>query len=363
MVRIRSFRIIQPPDKRDPALIMIVHRPKEEYAMKRKIATLAAGMLLAGLLPGCSAQQQADRPDIYVICKSRDSYWDTTRWGAVDAGEEMGLNVIYEAPETEADLDVQIQMVQDAVAAGADAIVLAPLDTDALNGVLRDANLQGIPVLTIDSDVSYAGRAVCVSTQNQAAGAIAGREAAALLGGKGEVGIICHKADAQTAQERLGGFAVELDGKTTEADGYPELNVVDIKYCEGDIERSKEGTKQLIEEHPDLKLIYATNQPGTVGACQAIEELGLADQITLLGFDYFTGADVYITHGVLDGVMTQNPYNMGYLGVRYAKKLLEGKSTPAIVDTGATYVEASNLNDADIQWLLDPIVDRPAFND
>ena len=330
--------------------------------MNRKYAAVLAGIMLAGLLPGCSGGRNAEKPDIYVICKSQDSYWDTTRWGALDAGEEMGLNVIYEAPETEDDLDVQIKMVQDAVAAGADAIVIAPLDTDALNAVLRDANLQGIPVLTIDSDVSYTGRAVCVSTQNLAAGAIAGREAAALLGGKGEIGIICHKADAQTAKERMGGFVTEIDGNAREVDGYPEMNVVDTKYCEGDIDRSKEGTKQLIEEHPDLRLVYATNQPGTVGACQAIEELDLADQITLVGFDYFNGADIYLTHGVLDGVMTQNPYNMGYLGVRYAKKLIDGKIVPSIVDTGATYVEAANLNDADIQWLLDPIVDRPAFD-
>ncbi|MCR4646218.1 MAG: substrate-binding domain-containing protein [Oscillospiraceae bacterium] len=329
--------------------------------MNRKFAAVMAGLMLTAALTGCSAKQDTDQPDIYVICKSKDSYWDTTRWGAVDAGEEMGLTIHYEAPDTEADIDVQIQMVQDAIAAGADAIVLAPLDTEALNGVLKDADMQGIPVLTIDSDVSYTGRAVCVSTQNLSAGAIAAREAAALVG-EGEIGVICHKADAQTAKERMGGFVTELDGNAIEEDVYPDIEVVEVKYCEGDIERSKEGTKQLIEEHPDLKLVYATNQPGTVGACKAIEELGLADQITLVGFDYFDGADVYLGNGTLDGVMTQNPYNMGYLGVRYAKKLIEGKLVPSIVDTGATYVEAANLNDPDIQWLIDPIVDRPAFD-
>lgn len=331
--------------------------------MNRKFAAVMAGLMLTAALTGCSAKQDVEQPDIYVICKSKDSYWDTTRWGAVDAGEEMGLNVYYEAPETEAEIDVQIQMVRDAIAAGADAIVLAPLDTDALNDVLQEATAQGIPVLTIDSDVSYEGRAVCVSTQNQSAGAIAARESADLLEGEGEVGIICHKADAQTAKERMGGFVTELDGSLLVADAYPHIKVVDVKYGEGDVERSKEGTKQLIEEHPDLKLVYATNQPGTVGACKAIEELGLGDQITLVGFDYFNGADAYINSGILDGVITQNPYNMGYLGVRYAKKLIEGDIVPSIVDTGATYVEAANLNDADIQWLLDPIVDRPAFED
>lgn len=325
--------------------------------MKRNGRILPVCLLLAAMLTGCAGQQKNAATDIYVICKSQDPYWDTTHWGAVDAGEEMGLHVVYEAPATEQELDAQIQMVRDAVAAGADAIVLAPLDTDALNDVLREATAQNIPVLTIDSDVSYAGRSACISTQNRAAGAIAARQAASLLGNAGEVGVICHKADAQTAIERLGGFTDEMTA------GYPDIRVSEVKYCDGDVEKSKEGTKQLIEEHPDLRLIYATNQPGTVGACQAIDELGLADAITLVGFDYFDGADSFITSGVLDGVMTQNPYNMGYLGVRYAKKLVDGMTVSVNVDTGATYVDASNLGDADIQWLLDPIVDKPAFTD
>lgn len=323
--------------------------------MKRNALILPA-LLLGALLTGCAGQQTAPDAEIYVICKSQDPYWDTTHWGAVDAGEEMGLHVVYEAPATEEELDEQIRMIREAVASGADAIVIAPLDTDALNEALRDATAQNIPVLTIDSDVSYAARAACISTQNRSAGAIAARQAASLLGGQGEVGIICHKADAQTAIERMGGFTDELDT-------YSDITVTDVKYCDGDVEKSREGTRELIEEHPDLRLIYATNQPGTVGACQAIEELGLADRITLVGFDYFDGADAYIKSGVLDGVMTQNPYNMGYLGVRYAKKLIDGMTVSANVDTGATYVDAGNLGDADIQWLLDPIVDKPSFAD
>ena len=255
------------------------------------------------------------------------------------------------------------------------------------------------PVLTIDSDVSFEGRSTCISTQNLSAGAIAARAAANFVDGSGEVGIICHKANAQTAIERKGGFVDEIEGSSQKADtpkndppkndvpddvpsdvpgdtpdgeapavpeapaapaeetqssGYPGMKIVETKYCEGNIELSKAGTIQLLSEHPDLKVIYATNQPGTVGACQAIDELGRADDITLVGFDYFDGADAYIQSGVLDAVIAQNPYNMGYLGVRYAKRLIDGETIAASVDTGATLITADNLQDADIRWLVDP---------
>ena len=114
------------------------------------------------------------------------------------------------------------------------------------------------------------------------------------------------------------------------------------------------NTLDYIKENPDLKLIYTTNLPGTMGACQAIEELGKANDVTLVGFDAFEGAGAYIESGVLDAVVTQNPYNMGYLGVRYARKLLRGEAVAKQVDTGATLVTADNLHDEDIQFLLDP---------
>ena len=363
-------------------------------------ALLAGAMALTMLAAaGCAAQTQTPQSKIYVICKSMDPYWDTTKAGANEAGEEMALDVTYIAPQSEDELDRQIQMIDEALADGAQALVIAPLDTDALNDTLARAVDAGVPVLTIDSDVSFEGRSTCISTQNLSAGAIAARAAANFVDGSGEVGIICHKANAQTAIERKGGFVDEIEGSSQKADtpkndppkndvpddvpsdvpgdtpdgeapavpeapaapaeetqssGYPGMKIVETKYCEGNIELSKAGTIQLLSEHPDLKVIYATNQPGTVGACQAIDELGRADDITLVGFDYFDGADAYIQSGVLDAVIAQNPYNMGYLGVRYAKRLIDGETIAASVDTGATLITADNLQDADIRWLVDP---------
>ncbi|HAJ98156.1 MAG TPA: ABC transporter substrate-binding protein, partial [Ruminococcus sp.] len=89
-----------------------------------------------------------------------------------------------------------------------------------------------------------------------------------------------------------------------------------------------------------------------VGVCEAVEELGLADTIQVVGFDAYDGAMARLGSGVLDGVIVQNPYNMGYLGVRYAVKCLNQEQITHIVDTGVTLVTKSNMNDEDVQWLL-----------
>lgn len=324
----------------------------------------AAALLLS--LTGCTAEIQESEMQICLIGKSADEYWEMVRAGAREAGEEMGIDIVYKAPECEEDIDVQIEMIDQAVSCGAQAIIVAPLDADALNESLARADNAGIPVLTIDSDVSYEGTKSCISTHNASAGALAARQAAAFINENGKIAVIAHSDTSQTARERTEGFVHELEGGVSAQEGssnaitaestsgYPDIEIVEISNSGGDIQRSREAAVQIIKEEPDLKLIYATNQTATIGACQAIRELGVQNQVTLIGFDYFSGAEESITSGVLDGVIVQNPYNMGYLGVRYARNLVQGENVAPRVDTGAILVTAENLNDQTIRFLVNP---------
>ncbi len=350
-------------------------------------------------LTGCTgrAQQEYDEYEqtkknynIYVITKSTESYWDDVRVGALEAESELGVTVHYDCPQWENEEGIQKQkdIINNAISSGADAIVLASIDSDALNDTLRLAAQNGVQILTIDSDVSYAGRKAFVGTQNVTAGAIAARKAVELIDGSGEVAIVAHMQGTPTQVQRTEGFidvltstkeessevevvtepATDADGNIIEGEFvevpqeahssenatpvYPNIKVLDIAWGEGDVEKSKELAKDLISNHPDLKLIYATNQSGNVGVCQAIEELGVQDRIQVIGFDSYDGAMDKLNSGVLDGVIVQNPYNMGYLGVRYAVKCIEEKVVSPLVDTGVTLVTKSNMNDEDVQWLL-----------
>lgn len=377
---------------------------------KRTLAGALALSLLA--LTGCSTKSVEPGMSVYVICKSNAPYWDTVKAGAMDAGEEMNLDVTYEAPASEDMIDEQISMIDAAITGGAKAIIVAPLDADQLNDVLSRAVDANVPILTIDSDVNFEGRNVCISTQNYSAGAIAARYAAKLVDSTGEVAVISHSETAQTALERCSGFSDALSGvstvtmpgmgipesqmpvggvpdaSTTDAStpetpsmpvqenapvpeattgaatagramsdelGFPNMKIVETKNTNNDVEQARISAQQLIKEHPNLKVIYATNQAGTIGACQAIDEYDLANKVQLIGFDYFEGADNYLESGVLDAVIAQNPYNMGYLGVRYAKKIVDGDQIASAVDTGTTIITIDNLHDEDIQFLINPL--------
>ncbi|MDO4863882.1 MAG: substrate-binding domain-containing protein, partial [Ruminococcus sp.] len=115
-----------------------------------------------------------------------------------------------------------------------------------------------------------------------------------------------------------------------------------------------EEAKKILTSNNDIKVFYATNTNTTLGVCQAIDELGLADTITVVGFNSDEQELKYIRTGVLDGTIIQNPYNMGYLGVRYGIQAANGEGVAGSLDTGVTWISAKNINDDDIQILLYP---------
>ena len=100
--------------------------------------------------------------------------------------------------------------------------------------------------------------------------------------------------------------------------------------------------------------MFGTNTNTTLGICQAIEELDKANDIIVVGFNSDEQELKYVRTGVLDGTIIQNPYNMGYIGVRYSIQASNGEGVAGSLDTGVTWISAKNINDDDIQLLLYP---------
>lgn len=310
-------------------------------------------LLLAGAW-GCGkndADAEKEQRYIAVICKgAQHEFWKTVEQGAKDAGEELNIKITFEAPENESQIDVQIDMMEKAIENNADAIVLAPLDTEQLNPVIEKATAKNIPVLTFDSDVTSKSRVATIGSNNISAGAIAARNAADMIGGSGKVAIVSYVKGVQTAVEREGGFLKEIE------ENYKgRIEVVGTEYCNGDAAIAKQKAMDFVKKYPDLKCIYGTNEGSAVGIADAIAELGLKDKITVIGFDSSDAEIDYLKDEVIDGMMVQNPYNMGYLGVRNINKVLDGKTIEEKIDTGVTYVNKANLYDEDTQWLLYPL--------
>ncbi|MDE6833939.1 MAG: substrate-binding domain-containing protein [Ruminococcus sp.] len=320
------------------------------------LGALTVSFIFAG---GCGEDKEDHH--IAVICKSSDEYWKSAKKGAEDAGEEMGIKITYNASEKE-DVSAQVKYVNNAIADKADVIVIAPVqDSDELADALKKAQSNNIHIIIIDSDMREEVRESCISTNNTYGGAISARKLAEFIGNKGDIGIITHAPTSATAIERKNGFIKQIDEYNSESD-VPVLNIVATENGDGDIQQSKEATIKLINENPDLKAIFATNQGGTIGACLAIDELDKADSVQIVGFDSFSKGDGYESakdyteSGVLDGFIVQNPYNMGYLGVRYAKDIMDGQTIATAIDTGATLVTAENIHDSDVKLIMNPML-------
>ncbi len=333
---------------------------KNSSIVRRKHSTitgvLMGSLLLAGSigLAGCGQTNQDEEKSqkyIAVICKgTQHEFWKSVEQGARDAGEELNVKITFEAPENESQIKVQIGLVEKAIENKADAIVLAPLDTVQLNDVIEEAKLEGIPVLTLDSDVESEVRVANIGTDNGAAGAIAARKAAELIGEQGEIAIISHVKGAQTALARNIGFTEEIEEINKDS-----MKIVGIEYSGGDPEVAEQQARDFIAKYPDLKCIYAANEGCAVGAAAAVKALKKQKDIIVIGFDSSEQEIEYLEEGIIDGMMVQNPYNMGYLGVRNINKVLNGESIEEKINTGATYVDRSNLHDEDTQWLLYPM--------
>lgn len=318
--------------------------------MKRKWGAVAACALASAVLcsfTGCADRASSSNGNIYLIVKSKQSpeYWDVVKNGAVDAAAEVGYNIIYDAPESEADIDDQIAMVDKAVQEKAAAIVVAPTNTEDLNDCISNAVSAGVPVVTVDARCSLED-IVYIGTDNWAAGVVAGREAKGILKDTKKVAIIALQEGSAVSDERSGGFIDEMTGTA---------EVLETTYCNAERDVAKSQAIELINKYPDLEMIYAVNQGSTLGACDAIAELGVADKVTLIGFDSCDESISFLKSGVLDGFVVQNPYNMGYLGVRNADKMINGGNVALTIDTGTTFVDLDNLNDADVQLLLFPL--------
>ncbi len=343
--------------------------------IRKKVQRIVLAFLVLSLnLPsaGCSRKTE-NKGEIALICKAQGvQFWDAVKVGAEDGGKELEYTIAYQATANDTELTAQIKMVEDAIDRNVGAIVIAPNDVDGLNVTLDKAVSKGIPVITIDSDVTYEGRLAYIGSDNVSAGAVAAREVKEQLPDGGDIAIIGHVEKSQTAIERISGFKEELAGDEVPVDVAisdtagrnktakvkdSKYHVVAVKYCENELETANKQAKAIMQNYPDVKLIYGTNENSTTGICDAVAEMGKTGEIKVIGFNASDKEVAYIQDGTLSGTIVQNPYNMGYLGVKYADAAIQNNTgnLQSELITGVTLVTSENLNNEDIRFLINPV--------
>jgi ribose transport system substrate-binding protein len=315
-----------------------------EEEMKKNIVLAVVLGALVGVLPLWSRAQQQSQSGadgkirvIFIAMDSIDEHWLKVKAGTEDKAKELGnVDLSFNAPPGKVDANVQLQMVEDAITRQMQAILLAPLDRDALNPGIEKAKQAGIKVIIIDSAVSTENYDAFLATDNGAAGRTAADELAKLINGQGKIAIVNAQAGAGTAMLRENNFRDQITQK------YPNITIVGTQFSDGDKTKALNITTDFMTANPDLAGIYATNEGSTVGAGNAIKQAGKTGVIKFVGFDWSADTKGLIERGVLQGSMVQNPYQMGYLGVQAAVDLIQGKPVQRQVDTGVTVATAAN---------------------
>lgn len=299
------------------------------------------------------ARTEGKRLQIAVIPKgSTHEFWKSVHAGAKKAGEELGVDIIWKGPLKEDDREDQIKVVEDFVTRGVDGIVLAPLDDTALRQPVREAAQAGIPVVIIDSGLKDAPDLPFVATDNLEGGRLAGRRLLEILP-KGKVVMLRYQEGSASTAEREAGF-LEVAGA---ARGIEVISAE--QYGGATTETAQKASENLLARfrNPDgttqFDGVFTPNESTTFGMLRALQDAGLAGKVRFVGFDASSKLVEALGAGQIDGLVLQNPRNMGYLGVKtLVQRIRDGKAPEMRIDTGATVVTKDNQSEPAIAELL-----------
>jgi ribose transport system substrate-binding protein len=320
---------------------------------------LCAIVLLACFGAACGRSSKSGGTTIAVIPKGTSHvFWRSVHAGAEKAARELGVTVIWRGPLREDDRDAQVSEVEGFITRGVSGIVLAPLDESALVGPVADAKRSNIPVVVIDSGLKGSDFVSFVATDNRKGGRLAGDHLASLLGGAGRVVMLRYAEGSESTLQREEGFLEALAA-------HRGIAVVSAnQYGGADVEGAYKKSEALLsglkraDGRLDVSGIFTPNESTSLAMLRVLEDNGWAGQVRFIGFD---ASDILVKgmgDGHIDGLVLQDPVNMGYLGVKTIVSHIHGEPVEKRIDTGVRLVARSQMNDPEAKELLHPDLAR-----
>ena len=329
----------------------------------RKILSLLIVLAFSVVSLNCGkAEAPADKKKltIAVIPKgTTHEFWKSIHAGSLKAARELSaqgpeIEVIWKGPLREDDREQQIQVVEGFAAQGISGIVLPPLDDRALVRPVADAKRAGVPTVIIDSGLQSTDFVSFVATDNRKGGSLAAERMGQLLQGKGKVLLLRYAEGSASTNEREAGFLETMKAK------FPEIELVSTdQYAGATRDTAKRASENLLNRFGDeVQGIFTPNESSTAGMLLALQDIGKAGKISFVGFDSSQAFIDALNAGQLHGIVVQNPFNMGYLGVRTMVASLQGATVEQKIDTGVMLVTKENMGSAEVQALLHPPLDQ-----
>ena len=276
-------------------------------------------------------------------------YWEGVRQGALKAGQEEGYEILWNGPEVETDRERQVQIVEDMMAQKVAGIVLAPSDSKAMVPVVEKVHERGIPCVIVDSKVDTENILSYMATDNHKGGVLAAQRMGKILNGQGKIIIVRWTPNSGSTDARLAGFTETI------AQEFPGIEIVDSQYpSPPTTDKARDVTDDMLTRNPGIDGIFACNATTSGGALTALRN---ADQdekrIKMVGFDAWPMVVDGLEKGYLDSLIIQNPFKMGYEGVKAIVRHQKGETVAKQVDTGVELITQDRLSDPKVRELLD----------
>ncbi|CDA14611.1 D-ribose-binding periplasmic protein precursor [uncultured Clostridium sp.] len=323
-------------------------------------------------------------PGTYISIIGKDdssSYWTNVKKGVMQAADDLNkelgykgsdkIKVTYNAPAKSEDIDEQVNILDEELSRYPDAVGIASIDSAACSVQFDLATANGIPVISLDSGNEYKGIQCIVKTDNEDAARTGAYKLANEIGDEGQVILVVHDSNSETAKERAKSFEEEIKNN------YPSVSIVETIYCDKlddlkkkiavekdpnmseDLQKAAvekmtddEVMQYYLEKYPDLKGVFGTNESSTIFALEALQKTELAGKVALVGFDISEEQTAAMKNGEISGLVVQNPFGMGYASVVAAARTVLQSGNEAVVDTGYIWVTKDNLEDESIQNML-----------
>jgi ribose transport system substrate-binding protein len=322
--------------------------------MKRR--TILAATLLAFAMTQAPAPASAAEGTIAVIVKNTSSfYWRILLAGARKAGQELGIEVAELGPQVDTDIAGQISILENAVSSAPLAVVIAASQFAALGGPITEA-AQSVKVIGVDSGADTQAYTSFLTTDNVEGGRVAAEALVEAIVAKygaaeGEVALITSVPGAGSLDARAQGFKEVLAAK------YPNITLVADKVADGQPTTALNIMTDLMTAYPNLRGIFASSEEMAIGVSQAVGENNAQDTIKVVAFDSNDQLVKQLRDGVVAALIIQDPFRMGYDGVKIAYAASQGEEVPAFIDTGVNKITAANMDEPANQALLSPKVD------
>ncbi len=312
--------------------------------------------LVLALLFGCQCSRNAERVHkIAVIPKgTTHEFWKYIHAGAVKAEREFNatgipVEIFWKGPLREDAHSEQIELLESFIDQEVSGIVLAPQDRKALIPTVSNAFADGIPVVVIDSGLDSGEFVSFAATDNYRGGSIAGEYLGKILEGEGNVILLRLMAGSASTEAREAGFMDAIGN-------FPGVRVLSSdQYAGATRESALTASQKLLQEFGgEINGIFTSNESATNGMLLALDSLDLPLDVKFVGFDGGNRNIEALRSGELDAIVVQDPFRMGYLGVKLLIDHLEGLIVERRFDTGASLVTMENIQHLEIQAMLFP---------